>query len=577
MFPPCLKKCLKLFFIALVLAFAPLAAAARDAPILKNTERFNPVVAQGGMVVSENPLASQVGAAVLQQEGNAVDAAVAVGFSLAVTYPQAGNIGGGGFMMVHKDGETTALDYRETAPAVLEARHYLDENGEVDTALSRRSHKATGVPGTVAGLLHALENHGTFSRAAAMAPALKLAKDGFVVDAHLHSALIRSKERLLQSGGAREVFYQDDQPLPVGAVLKQPALYNTLKAIAQKGTQAFYNGDIARKLVANSQKNDGLLAMADLQNYRVLEREPVWGTYRNHRIAAMPPPSSGGVHIVQILNMLKNDDLPSFGHNSAAYLHLLAESMRRAYADRSKHLGDPDFYDVPLAWLTSQPYANKLRAQIDLQQATPSELVRPGVKPIPESRETTHFSVLDRWGNGVSNTYTLNFSFGNGHLVPELGFLLNNELDDFAIRPGVPNAYGLVGGAANKVEGGKRPLSSMTPLFMFEGDTLTLAAGSPGGSHIITAVLQTILNLTAFDFNLASAVALPRIHHQWLPDVIFAEQGHSPDTITLLELRGHVVAPTRPIGSVQAARRLPDGSFSGYSDPRRTGHAVGVQ
>lgn len=573
MFPPCLN----VFYAALFILSAPMAALAKDAPILKNAERFSPVVANGGMVVSENPIASNVGAAMLAKGGNAVDAAVAVGFALAVTYPQAGNLGGGGFMMVHKDGQTTALDYRETAPMAIEAAHFLNEEGKVDPEKSRRSLKATGVPGTVAGLLHALENYGTLTRAATMAPALKLAKDGFVVDHHLHAALARSAERLQASGGAKAVFYSDEgEPSPVGKVLKQPALYKTLRTISDNGADAFYKGEIAQALVADSRANGGVLTLADLRNYKALERTPVWGEYKQKRIAAMPPPSSGGVHIVQILNMLKNDDLQSFGHNSAAYTHLLAESMRRAYADRSKHLGDPGFYNVPQKWLTSQAYADWLRAGIDLQRITPSALVRPGTPAAAESRETTHFSVLDKWGNGVSNTYTLNFSFGNGHMPPALGFLLNNELDDFAIRPGVPNAYGLVGGEANKVEGGKRPLSSMTPLFMFDGDSLTLAAGSPGGSHIITAVLQTVLNLAAFDFNLASAIALPRVHHQWLPDVLFAEQGISPDTITLLELRGHIVAPTRPIGSVQAAARRPDGTFAGFSDPRRTGVAVGV-
>lgn len=569
MFHQCLK-----YFLLLAL-FAP-AAFAADAPILKNTERFSPVLGQNGMVVSENDIASKVGAEILQKGGNAIDAGVAVGFALAVAYPQAGNLGGGGFMMVHHQGDTIALDYRETAPAALTAEHFLDKNGDVDTQKSQRSLKASGVPGTVAGLLYALEHYGTMNRKQVMAPALALAENGFEVGNHLHNALKRSKDRLLKSGGAKDVFYRNGAPLPVGTKLKQPALYATLKAIADEGADAFYNGVIARKLVSNNIQNGGVLSLADLQNYRVIPREPVWGTFQNRRIAAMPPPSSGGIHVVQMLNVLKGYDLNTFGHNSGAYLHLLAESMRRAYADRSKHLGDPEFYPVPHHWLTSQSYASKLRAGIDLQRATPSEQVNPGKAPAPESRETTHFSVLDKWGNGVSNTYTLNFSFGNGHLVPELGFLLNNELDDFAIRPGVPNAYGLVGGEANKVAGGKRPLSSMTPLFMFAGEDLRLAAGSPGGSHIITAVLQTVLNLTAFDFNLASAVSLPRIHHQWLPDVLFAEQGISPDTITLLELRGHVVMPTQPIGSVQAAARLASGGFAGISDPRRTGMAIGV-
>lgn len=563
--------------IIMLFALMALPSVAADAPILKNTERFSPVTGQNGMVVSENDIATQVGAEILAKGGNAIDAAVAVGFALAVTYPQAGNLGGGGFMLVHHEGETMALDYRETAPQALTAAHFLDEKGQVDPEKSQRSLKATGVPGTVAGLLYALETSGTMSREQVMAPALELAKDGFVVDHHLHNALERSKDRLLKSGGAGDVFYQDGAPLPIGETLQQPALYKTLQKIADHGARAFYQGDIAQALVADSKENGGLLALEDFSGYEVVPRVPVYGTFRGHRIAAMPPPSSGGIHIVQMLNILKNDDLKSFGHNSGAYLHLLAETMRRAYADRSKHLGDPDFYNVPQKWLTSEAYAAALRTTINLQDATPSDDVRPGTAPTPESRETTHFSVLDKWGNGVSNTYTLNFSFGNGHLVPELGFLLNNELDDFAIRPGVPNAYGLVGGEANKVEPGKRPLSSMTPLFLFKDDQLKLTAGSPGGSHIITAVLQTVINHVAFDFNLATSIAMPRVHHQWLPDVLFAEQGISPDTITLLELRGHVVAPTRPIGSVQAAMRLPDGTFAGYSDPRRTGNAMGVE
>ncbi len=551
------------------------ASFAQAEPIQTNFERFTPVVASNGMVVSEEPLATKVGVEILRRGGNAVDAAVAVGFALAVTLPQAGNLGGGGFMMVHHSQKTSAIDYREVSPQALIATDFLKEDGSLDEGKSRYSHVASGVPGSVAGLLYALENYGTLSRKEVMQPAMKLAKDGFEMSHKLHRSLTQAAPKLLRGGSAKNVFFdKQGEVLAAGAILKQPDLYRTLQLISDKGTSAFYTGEIAKKLVADSNANGGRLTVEDLANYTVENRKPIWGEYRGYKIAAMPPPSSGGVHVVQMLNMLKSDDLKKLGHNSAEYIHLLAETMKRAYADRSKHLGDPDYYNVPQQWLTSSVYAKELRENIG-NNATPSSAIHAGVAPIPESPQTTHFSVIDANGNGVSNTYTLNFSYGNGHMPKGLGFLLNNEMDDFAILAGIPNAYGLVGGKANAIESGKRPLSSMTPVLMFSDGELVMAAGSPGGSRIITAVLQTILNVVDFGFNIATAVSLPRVHHQWLPDELKVEQGISPDTITILQAKEHIIKPTKPLGSVQAIIRDNAKNLTAISDPRRMGLAAG--
>lgn len=548
-----------------------------DEPIFQYGESFHPVPGRGGMVVSQDEIASRVGADILADGGNAIDAAVATGFALAVTLPQAGNIGGGGFMMIHlaEEGRTLALDYREMAPALAHRELFVGADGEVDEQSSRFSIQATGVPGTVAGLVHAQEKYGNLALEDVMAPAIALAEEGFTVSYPLAYSLQRAKPRLRDHPASRKYFLTNDGEAPAsGTTLRQRDLAATLKRIARAGADGFYRGETADLLVAEMERQGGLISHQDLANYQVVEREPVVGQYRGYRIASMPPPSSGGVHLVQMLNIIEGWNLPDLGHNSAGYIHRLAEAMRRAYADRSRYLGDPDFSPVPVAKLIDRDYARRLREDIDPSGATPSGEVSPGGLLRPESPQTTHYATWDQAGNVVSNTYTLNFSYGNGISVTGAGFLLNNEMDDFSAKPGTPNAYGLVGGEANAIEAGKRPLSSMTPTIVFRDGKPVLATGSPGGSRIITATLQLILNTLDFDMNLAEAAAAPRFHHQWLPDRIVVEKGISPDTLKLLEKMGHTIEFSRwSIGRTQSIRR--DGEiFTGMTDFRWPGGAA---
>lgn len=535
---------------------------------------FHPDLSESGMVVSQEALASAVGAEILAQGGNAVDAAVATGFALAVTLPQAGNIGGGGFMLVYLADEdrTVAIDYRETAPRAADADLFLDETGAVDRRKATLTHLAAGVPGTVAGLLHALERYGTMDREEVLAPAIRLAEEGIRVTPALAHSLERSASRLQRNEASRQYFFREDGSLlRPGDLWQQSDLAWSLTEIAQQGAAAFYQGAIADKLIAEMERGGGLMSREDLAGYEALERTPVRGSYRGYEVVSMPPPSSGGVHLVQMLNMLEGWPLAEMEHNSAAYLHYLVEAMRRAYADRSQYLGDPDFHEVPVAELTDKAYAERLRGTISADRATPSQQVAPGLPAGSESPQTTHYSVWDRAGNVVTNTYTLNFSYGNGISVPGAGFLLNNEMDDFSAKPGEPNAFGLVGGEANAVGPGKRPLSSMTPTLVFRDGEPVLATGSPGGSTIITIVLQILLNVIDFDMNIAEATAAPRIHHQWLPDQIMWEKGISADTRALLEARGHTFATSiRPMGRAQSIMRRND-VLEGAADPRWPG------
>ena len=535
-------------------------------------ERFLPTVARNGMVVGPEQLATEVGSRILQQGGNVVDAAVATGFALAVTYPSAGNLGGGGFMLIHlaEGNRQVFIDYRETAPAAASRDMFLLADGKEDIQREYFSLQASGVPGTVAGLLHALETYGSLSRQQVLAPAIALAQDGIPVSfAHTYG-LATAGERLRQDPEALRLFYKaDGSPYQMGETWRQPELAWTLRQISDEGVEAFYRGEIARRIVAAMEAGDGLITARDLADYRAIERTPVRGSFREFEIVSAPPPSSGGVHIVQILNMLEQDDLAGMGHNSAAYLHLLAESMKLAYADRSQYLADPDFAPVPVAQLTAKDYAARLRKLIDPARATPAARIAPGSELHSESKETTHYSIADRQGNVVSNTYTLNASFGSGIAVPGTGMLLNNEMGDFAARPGKPNMFGLVQGEGNRIEGGKRPLSSMSPTIVFRDGKPWLATGSPGGSRIITTVLQTLLNAMAFDMNVAAAGMNARIHHQWLPDEILAEDGVSPDTVRLLQQMGHkVVLGGQTIGRTQSIM-LQDGWLLGATDTRR--------
>ncbi len=547
-------------------------AAVDDPPIIDFSERFLPTVARHGMVVGPEQLAAEIGSSMMKQGGNVVDAAVATGFALAVTYPRAGNLGGGGFMLIHlaDKNQQVFIDYRETAPAAATRDMFLDKDGEEDLMREYFSPQASGVPGTVAGLLHALEKYGSMSRQQVLAPAIALAEQGIPVSFALNYELAERGERLRQDPESLRLFFKPDgSAYEVGETWRQPDLAWTLRQIAEHGAAAFYQGEIAQRIVALMTAGNGLITLKDLADYRTIEREPVRGTFHEFEIVSAPPPSSGGVHIVQILNMLKNDDLAALGHNSAAYLHLLAEAMKLAYADRSEYLGDPDFTDVPVGALTDERYATRQRKRIDPDHATPSADIAPGRAMLPESKDTTHYSVADEKGNMVSNTYTLNASFGSAVSVPGTGMLLNNEMGDFAARPGLPNMFGLVQGERNKIEGGKRPLSSMSPTIVFRNGQPWLATGSPGGSRIITTVLQTLVNAMAFDMNVATAGVSSRIHHQWMPDELLAEEGISPDTIKLLEQMGHkVVAGGMTIGRTQSIM-IENGWLLGATDTRR--------
>ena len=550
-------------------------ALAQETPIYSGKDRFHPVTAQNGMVASQEAVATKVGVAILEKGGNAIDAAIATGFALAVTLPRAGNLGGGGFMMIHKaaTGETDALDYREKAPAAATRDMFLGEDGEPDNQKSRFSGLAIGVPGTVAGFAAAFEKHGSgnVTWEELIAPSIALAEDGIEVTPDLSSSLAARIKRLGKDPATADIFFKAGiVPYLPGETLKQSDLAKTLRLIAEKGATGFYQGDVAEKIAAKVKASGGGMTVEDLAAYEPVWRTPVTGAYRGYEIASMPPPSSGGVHIVQILNMLEAYPMREYGLNSADSIHVMAEAKRRAYADRSKYLGDPDYSDIPVNGLTDPAYAAGLAQSIDMGAVTASTDVAPG-NPIPyESNETTHYSVVDKDGNAVSNTYTLNFSYGVGLTADGTGVLLNNELDDFSAKPGSANAYGLIGGTANAVEGGKRPLSSMSPTLVFKDGGLFLVTGSPGGSRIITTTLQIILNVIDHQMNIAEATAAPRVHHQWFPDEIRIEEGLSPDTIRILESRGHKIALKNVMGSTQSIMKV-NGVLAGASDPRRQG------
>ena len=561
------------FGLAVPLLLCLGANVAVSAEVILEGDRSVPVDARNGMVVTSHYLATDEALKVLENGGNAIDAAVTAAFALAVTQPRSGNIGGGGFMLLSSEsaGEVVAIDYREKAPAGATRDMFLDKDGNADSDLSRYSHKAAGVPGTVAGLALALEKYGTLSLADALAPAIRLAEEGFVIPSRFSDGIKASAEKLGQFESSARVFFKPDGSLyEAGDRFVQKDLAATLKRIADQGVKGFYEGETADLIVAQMQRGGGLISHEDLKDYRPAIRKPVHGNYRGYDVYSMSPPSSGGTHVVQILNVLEGYPIAETGHNSAATLHLLAEAMKRAYADRSEYLGDTDFVEVPVAGLTSKAYAAELRAAIDPQQATDSASLKPG-NPVPyESNETTHFSVADKFGNAVSNTYTINFSYGSHIVVDGAGFLLNNEMDDFSAKPGVPNAYGLLGGEANKIEPGKRMLSSMSPTIVQKDGKNFLVTGSPGGPRIITTTLQVLMNVIDHHLNIQAAVNAPRIHHQWLPDEIRVEEGISPDTIRLLEGMGHTVTQKAAMGAIQSIMIAEDGTFYGGADPRRS-------
>ncbi|HAC6515756.1 gamma-glutamyltransferase [Salmonella enterica] len=531
---------------------------------------FHPVRATQGMVASVDVMATQVGVDILKQGGNAVDAAVAVGYALAVTHPQAGNLGGGGFMLLRtKDGATTAIDFREMAPAGATRDMFLDKQGNPDSKKSLTSPLASGTPGTVAGLSLALEKYGSLPLNSVVRPAIKLAQEGFIVnDALADDLKTYGSEVLPHHENSKAIFWKDGEPLKKGDKLVQQDLANSLTMIAENGPDAFYKGDIARQIAQQMQQNGGLITTDDLAAYQAVERTPVSGEYRGYQIFSMPPPSSGGIHIVQILNILENFDMNKYGFGSADAIQIMAEAEKYAYADRSEYLGDPDFVNVPWQALTSKTYAKSIAGQIDINKAKPSSEIRPGKLAPYESDQTTHFSVVDKDGNAVAVTYTLNTTFGTGIVAGNTGILLNNQMDDFSAKPGVPNVYGLVGGEANAVGPKKRPLSSMSPTIVVKDGKTWLVTGSPGGSRIITTVLQMVVNTIDFGMNVAEATNAPRFHHQWLPDELRVEKGFSPDTLKLLEQKGQKVALKEAMGSTQSIMVGPDGELYGASDPR---------
>ena len=538
---------------------------------------FHPVVGKNGMVAAQDAIAAKVGRDILAKGGNAVDAAVATGFALAVTHPQAGNIGGGGFMMIAlaDSDEVIALDYREMAPSAASRDMFLGSDGEVDNKMAQYSHLSAGVPGSVMGLLEALETYGSMSRREVMAPAIKLAERGLPVSYGMAQSIKSSREELSADASSLAYFFKPDgSAYSQGDTFKQKDLGRTLRLISRKGSDGFYKGKTADLIVAEMHEGGGLITHEDLEKYHTVTRKAVKGSYRGHNIYSMPPPSSGGVHVIQMLNILEGYDLRAMGHNTADYIHVLTESMRRAYADRSKYLGDPDYFEVPVNALIDADYGDHLRGTIDTRRASKSKDIRPAATLPYESPQTTHYSVMDKDGNAVAVTTTLNFSFGGGYTVDGAGFLLNNEMDDFSAKPGSPNGYGLIGGEANKIEPGKRPLSSMTPLIMKKDGKPVFVTGSPGGSTIITVVLQNVLNVIDFDMNAMEAVTAPRMHHQWLPDVVITEPGISNDTLRILEGRGFILPKDEKgnfahttLGRANAIMQK-DGFFYGAADLR---------
>ncbi len=535
---------------------------------------FTPVISRNGMVVSEEELASAVGAEILRRGGNAVDAAVATGFALAVVLPEAGNLAGGGFMLVHlqQPQKTIAIDYREMAPQKSTRDMFVKKDGHVDHDELDHGAKSIAVPGTIAGFDYALKKYGTMKWADVIAPAIKLAKEGFVLNSS-HAASLRSgRERLLLNKEAKRVYFKKDgSSYQQGERLVLTDLAASLTALQKNGAKVFYEGSLGKKMLSDIRRLGAVMTADDLKHYKVIEREAVHGDYRGYQIYSMPPPSSGGVHLIQMLNMLEGFDMAALGSTTAASSHILIETMRRAYADRSEYLGDPDFVNVPVAALTDKNYAAQLREQIDLHRATPSFNVKPGNLAPYESKQTTHYSIVDKWGNAVANTYTLNWSYGSAIVAKGTGMLMNNQMDDFSAKPGEPNIYGLIGGEANAVAQRKRPLSSMTPTIVMKEGNVFLVTGSPGGSQIITSVLQVIVNVLDHQHNIQMATNAPRLHHQWMPDEVLVEAIFNRDTVDLLRARGHKIEPSLPIGTTQSIMVMDDGSLHGASDPRRAG------
>lgn len=550
-----------------------LSAMAQQAAIFDPMDRIHPVWAESGMVSAQERLAAEIGRDIMAQGGNAVDAGVAVAFALAVTLPRAGNIGGGGFMLVHDagTGQTHAVDYREMAPQGATRDMFLDAAGEADSEKSLYSGAASGVPGTVAGMKLALDRYGSMDWAEVIAPAIRLAEEGIAVTPELADSIEAERAHLEKFPASAAIFFKPGGAgYRPGDRLVQADLAKTLKTIAKEGPDGFYKGAVAEAVARSVQAAGGAITVEDMAAYKPVLREPVRGSYRGYDIVSMPPPSSGGVHLIQILNALEGYPIATLGQNTGETIHLMAEAMKLAYADRSEYLGDPDFVDVPVAALTSKDYAAEMRRKISADFAMPATMIKPADLAPYESDQTTHFSVVDKDGNAVSNTYTINLNYGSGLVAEGTGVLMNNEMDDFSAKPGVPNAFGLVGGDANAVEAGKRPLSSMTPTMVLKDGKVWLVTGSPGGARIITTVLQVVMNMIDHGMNVAEASTAPRVHHQWLPDELRVEEGIGLDTIRILQAKGHDVVVKEAMGSTQSIMRDPaTGMLYGASDPRR--------
>ncbi|KAB0519823.1 MULTISPECIES: gamma-glutamyltransferase [Pseudomonas] len=545
-----------------------------------------PVAGENGMVVTAQHLATHVGVDVLKAGGNAVDAAVAVGYALAVVYPAAGNLGGGGFMTVQlADGRKTFLDFREKAPLAATADMYLDKDGNVIDGLSAKGHLAVGVPGTVSGMELALSKYGTLKRAQVIAPAIKLAENGFALEQGDIDLLHTATGEFEKDKDMRAIFLHNGQPMQVGQKLVQKDLAKTLKEISAKGSDGFYKGWVAKALVDSSQAGKGIITQADLDKYKTRELAPIECDYRGYHVVSAPPPSSGGVVICQIMNILEGYPMADLGYHSAQGLHYQIEAMRHAYVDRNSYLGDPDFVKNPIEHLLDKNYAAKLRDAIEPQKAGDSQAIKPGVSP-HEGNNTTHYSIVDKWGNAVSVTYTLNDWFGAGVMASKTGVILNDEMDDFTVKVGVPNMYGLVQGEANAIAPGKAPLSSMSPTIVTKDGKAVMVVGTPGGSRIITATLLTILNVIDYKMNIQEAVDAPRFHQQWMPETTNLERfAVSPDTQKILESWGHKFAGPQDANHLAAilvgapsldGKPVGNNRFYGANDPRRnTGLSLG--
>ena len=548
-----------------------------NSPVLNKESITHPEVGLEGMVVTQHYLASEVGVAILNKGGNAYDATIAVAFALAVVLPRAGNIGGGGFTVLYNSSDESfqSLDYREKAPLAASKNMYLDKNGDVISNLSTLGYKAIAVPGTVDGMWELHKKYGSMDWKELIVPSIKLAKEGFKVSPLMADTLNRNYKSLSKFSETKKIFFQEN-PVKFNSLLIQKDLAKTLEKISNNGRNGFYKGDVAQKIVADMKRNDGLITFDDLENYKSKWRKPLIRKYKNFEVITMPPPSSGGLHLIQMLNILENFDLKSMKHNSPSYVLLLNEVMKYAYADRSQYLGDPDYVDVPVNKLISKDYAESISKRITIDSVTQSDDIKAGMYIDLESDETTHFSIADKYGNLVSTTYTLNSSFGSKVVIAKTGILMNNEMDDFSSAPGVPNQFGLLGGKFNEIQPSKRPLSSMTPTIVFKNNSPFLILGTPGGSRIITAVLQNFLNIAEFEMNLADSINKPRVHQQWYPDLLFLEKGFDElhaEKITELGQEVYFMDPGTALESIM----IKNNYFYGYGDTRRPdSKAIGV-